>query len=51
MPHLLYVRGRRFRVATEPALVAQADGELIGPTPFDVEVEPGAATLLVPRRR
>ncbi|HET7459121.1 MAG TPA: diacylglycerol kinase family protein [Gemmatimonadaceae bacterium] len=50
-PHLLYVRGRRFRVETDPPLVAQADGELIGPTPFEVEVEPAAATLLVPRTR
>jgi YegS/Rv2252/BmrU family lipid kinase len=48
-PHVRYVRGRHFRVDTEPRHVAQADGELIGPTPFEVEVEPGAATLLVPK--
>lgn len=50
-PHLLYARGHRFRVETVPPRAAQADGELIGPTPFEVEVEPGAATLLVPRGR
>lgn len=50
-PHLHYARGARFHVATEPPHVAQADGELIGPTPFDVEVEPGAARLLVPKGR
>jgi YegS/Rv2252/BmrU family lipid kinase len=49
-PHLLYARGRHFRVETTPARSAQADGELIGPTPFEVDVEPGAAALLVPRR-
>jgi diacylglycerol kinase family enzyme len=36
-------------VETTPALPAQADGELLGATPFEVVVEPGAATLLVPR--
>ena len=49
-PHLYYARGARFRIETTPARTAQADGELIGPTPFEVEVEPLAATLLVPRR-
>lgn len=49
-PHLLYARGRHFRIETIPSRSAQADGELIGPTPFEVDVEPGAATLLVPRR-
>lgn len=46
---LLYRPGRHFRVETTPALPAQADGELLGATPFEVVVEPGAATLLVPR--
>jgi len=46
---LLYRPGRRFRVETTPSCPAQADGELLGATPFEVVVEPGAATLLVPR--
>lgn len=46
---LLYRPGRRFRVETTPSCPAQADGELLGTTPFGVVVEPGAATLLVPR--
>ncbi|MFL5574463.1 MAG: diacylglycerol/lipid kinase family protein [Gemmatimonadaceae bacterium] len=47
-PHQLYARGLRLRVETDPPRVAEADGELLGTTPFEVEVEPGAATLLVP---
>lgn len=46
-----YVSGRRVRVETSPSLPWQADGELMGVTPFDVEVEPLAVRLLVPRRR
>jgi YegS/Rv2252/BmrU family lipid kinase len=49
-PCLLYRRGRYFRVETDPPRAAQADGELLGPTPFEVRVEPLAATLLVPAR-
>ena len=33
-----------------PPRVAQADGELLGPTPLEVTVEPLAAQLLVPWR-
>lgn len=50
-PHLLYVRGARFRVETSPVRTVQADGELVGCTPLEVRVEPHAARLLVPRRR
>jgi YegS/Rv2252/BmrU family lipid kinase len=47
-PCLLYRPGRHFVVDTDPPRQAQADGELLGPTPFEVTVEPRAATLLVP---
>ncbi len=50
-PGLLYVQGREFLIETTPVRVAQADGELIGPTPFSVTVEPRAALLLVPPPR
>jgi len=45
---ILYRRGLRLRVETDPPLQAQADGELLGTTPFEVVVEPRAAELLVP---
>jgi diacylglycerol kinase (ATP) len=45
---MTYIRGERIVVQTEPALPAQADGELIGSTPFTAVVEPLAARLLVP---
>jgi diacylglycerol kinase family enzyme len=48
---MLYCRGRELRVETTPVLPAQADGELIGMTPFTAVVEPLAARLLMPRRR
>lgn len=49
-PALLYRPGRVFRVETTPPRQAQADGELLGVTPFEVTVEPLAAHLLVPKR-
>lgn len=49
-PCVLYRAGRCFVVETVPPRPAQADGELLGPTPFTVQVEPRAARLLVPRR-
>jgi diacylglycerol kinase family enzyme len=48
---MLYRSGRHILVETEPAGPAQADGELLGNEPFDVEVEPLALDLLVPARR
>jgi YegS/Rv2252/BmrU family lipid kinase len=48
-PCMLYARGRVIHVETTPALPWQADGELMGSTPFSVEVEPLAVRLLVPR--
>lgn len=46
-----YRAGRTVSVATDPALPAQADGELIGGTPFTVTVDPLAGRVLVPQRR
>lgn len=47
-PAMSYLRGRDIAVVTEPPLPAQADGELIGQTPFAITTEPLAARLLVP---
>ena len=43
-----YIAGKKFRFETIPARSAQADGELLGETPLDITVQPGAARLLVP---
>jgi diacylglycerol kinase (ATP) len=40
--------GRQFRVETIPPRPFQADGELLGLTPFEVSVVPSAVHLLVP---
>lgn len=48
-PCMLYRAGRHFRIETDPPRAVQADGELLGVTPFEVTVEPLAAQLLVPR--
>ena len=45
---ILYRSGRHIRLETEPRLDLQADGELVGQTPTDVEVVPHAGTFLVP---
>ncbi len=47
-PAMTYLKGREILVETDPALPAQADGELIGTSPFTAVVEPLAARLLVP---
>jgi diacylglycerol kinase family enzyme len=47
---ILYKKGARFRLETDPVLPLQADGELLGPTPAEITVEPLAAHLLIPRR-
>jgi YegS/Rv2252/BmrU family lipid kinase len=47
---MLYRSGRRIRIETDPPRLAQADGELLGMTPLEVEVAPRAARLLVPRQ-
>jgi diacylglycerol kinase (ATP) len=49
-PCMLYVRGTHIRVETTPPMTWQADGELMGTTPFDVVVEPLAVRLLIPAR-
>ncbi len=49
-PCMLHVAGRSFRVETFPPRAAQADGELIGDTPFEVNVEALAGCVLVPVR-
>lgn len=45
---LVFRAGRVFSVDCEPAQQVQADGELVGTTPFDVEIDEGAAMFLVP---
>ncbi|HEY7899281.1 MAG: diacylglycerol/lipid kinase family protein [Gemmatimonadales bacterium] len=47
-PAMTYLQGSHISVSTDPELPAQADGELIGSTPFFATVEPLAARLLVP---
>jgi YegS/Rv2252/BmrU family lipid kinase len=47
-PCVSSVAGRNIRLETMPPRRAQADGELLGVTPMDIVVRPGAARLLVP---
>ena len=46
-----YVSGRTIRLETIPPRQYQADGELLGVTPVEMTVRPGAARVLVPRDR
>ena len=48
-PCMLFRSGTSFRIETDPPVPVQADGELLGKTPFEVRVQPLAATLLVPK--
>ncbi|MEP7087879.1 MAG: diacylglycerol kinase family protein [Gemmatimonadota bacterium] len=47
---MLYRSGVEFRIDCDPPQLYQADGELLGTTPYTVRVEPLAARLLVARR-
>jgi len=47
---MFYRSGRRIRVETVPPRLVQADGELLGMTPIEIEVEPRAVRLLVPKQ-
>jgi diacylglycerol kinase family enzyme len=47
---MLYVRGVEIRVETTPPMTWQADGEIMGTTPFNVVVEPLAVRMLIPAR-
>jgi len=47
-PCMLYARGKTFVVETTPPHPWQADGEMMGTTPFRIVVEPLAVRLLVP---
>ena len=49
-PGMSYRRGSTIRIETDPPCEAQADGELIGPTPLDISVQPLCVRLLVPAR-
>ena len=46
-----YHAGKQFRLETIPPQMGQADGELLGNSPFEVIVEPLAGRVLVPRSR
>ncbi len=47
-PAMLYRAGRQFSIECDPPQVYQADGELLGDTPFQARVEAGAATVIAP---
>jgi diacylglycerol kinase (ATP) len=47
---MLFRSGREFRIVCDPPQLYQADGELLGTTPYSVQVHPLAARLLVARR-
>ena len=48
--HTFYVSGTQFRLETNPALRAQADGELLDMTPLEITTRPHTARLMIPKR-
>lgn len=50
-PRLSYFRGRRVSVEADPPLPVQADGELLGTTPFWVDVRSDALNVVIPNTR
>jgi len=49
LPNLRAVRFRRMCIETETTAYFHGDGELLGPTPIDIEVVPKAARFLAPK--
>jgi diacylglycerol kinase family enzyme len=49
-PCIYYKSGASFLIETDTPRLGQADGELIGDSPFTVTVEPLAARVIVPHR-
>jgi diacylglycerol kinase (ATP) len=47
---MVYRSGRHILVETDPPRLAQADGELLGMTPLEIEIAPRAVRLLVPKQ-
>jgi YegS/Rv2252/BmrU family lipid kinase len=48
-PHMVFMRGRRFLVRSDPPVSVQADGDIVGTTPIEITVAPKAAVFLKPR--
>ncbi len=44
-----YLRGARVRIDATPPLDVQADGDWIGQTPVEIEIDPASLWVLVPR--
>jgi YegS/Rv2252/BmrU family lipid kinase len=49
-PRMMFVRGKKFLVRSDPSVFVQADGDIVGRTPLEIRVAPMAADFLVPRR-
>ena len=49
LPGMRMFRARKLRIETDPPVLFQGDGELLGYTPVELEVLPGAAKFLVPK--
>jgi YegS/Rv2252/BmrU family lipid kinase len=48
-PRMMFVRGKTFRVRSDPPVAVQADGDIVGRTPIDIKVAPMAADFLIPK--
>jgi len=48
-PRIAYRSGKHFLIETFPPRLGQADGELLGDSPFEILVEPLAGRVLVPK--
>ncbi|HEX6942157.1 MAG TPA: diacylglycerol kinase family protein [Gemmatimonadaceae bacterium] len=48
-PLMTFARGRVFRISADPPVAVQADGDIVGRTPIEITVAPGAARFLKPR--
>lgn len=50
-PHVFHARARSIRIETEGSVSVETDGEVLEATPALFDVQPGAATVLIPPRR
>jgi diacylglycerol kinase (ATP) len=50
-PAMSYLAGDLITVETDPPRIAQADGDIIGTSPFSVVTEPFAGCIIIPHRQ
>ncbi len=50
-PYVMRIKTKHVKLSADPPFPVQLDGDLYGETPISVDIQPGALTIIVPKRR